>query len=69
MPPALPDAASVHAAMYEVVGGVLGRARHPGAGRRRRRWAELSRRRGDPVAPEGLPPLSTDTGTVPSDPA
>ncbi len=35
-------------------GGGLGRAEHPGAGRRRLRWAELAQRTGDPVVPEGL---------------
>ncbi|MFG1665434.1 hypothetical protein [Streptomyces sp. Y7] len=37
-------------------GGGLGRADHPGTGWRRLRWAELSRRTGDPVVPEGLLP-------------
>ncbi|MEV8096883.1 hypothetical protein [Kitasatospora sp. NPDC085879] len=37
-------------------GGGLGRAEHPGAGWRRLRWAELSRRTGDPVVPDGLLP-------------
>ncbi|MGW1765549.1 hypothetical protein ACWCQL_15935 [Streptomyces sp. NPDC002073] len=30
--------------------GGLGRAEHPGPGWRRRRWAELARRTGDPTA-------------------
>ncbi|KAF3469340.1 hypothetical protein GL259_37260 [Streptomyces sp. Tu 3180] len=37
-------------------GGGLGRARHPGPGRQRLRWAELARRTGDPVVPDGLMP-------------
>lgn len=37
-------------------GGGLGRAQHPGPGRRRLRWAELARRNGDPVVPDGLMP-------------
>ncbi|WP_290061213.1 hypothetical protein [Amycolatopsis solani] len=37
-------------------GGGLGRAGHPGPGWRRLRWAELARRTGDPVVPEGLLP-------------
>ncbi|WP_314251598.1 hypothetical protein [Streptomyces sp. DSM 40907] len=37
-------------------GGGLGRARHPGSGWRRLRWAELARRTGDPAVPEGLMP-------------
>ncbi|GAA2200037.1 hypothetical protein [Streptomyces bangladeshensis] len=37
-------------------GGGLGRAGHPGPGRRRLRWAELAARTGDPVVPEGLLP-------------
>jgi hypothetical protein len=39
-----------------VVGGGLGRAGHPGHGWRRLRWAELARRSGDPVVPDGLLP-------------
>ncbi|MFE5208136.1 hypothetical protein [Streptomyces sp. NPDC056600] len=37
-------------------GGGLGRARHPGPAWRRLRWAELARRTGDPVVPDGLLP-------------
>ena len=39
-----------------VTGGDLGRAEHPGPGWRRLRWAELSRRTGDPIAPDGVLP-------------
>ncbi|WP_439681216.1 hypothetical protein [Embleya sp. MST-111070] len=37
-------------------GGGLGRAEHPGRGWRRLRWAELARRSGDPVVPDGRLP-------------
>lgn len=37
-------------------GGGVGRAEHPGRGWRRLRWAELARRTGDPIAPEGALP-------------
>ncbi|MFJ9446285.1 hypothetical protein ACIRRH_31165 [Kitasatospora sp. NPDC101235] len=37
-------------------GGGLGRAEHPGTGWRRLRWAELARRTGDPVVPDGQLP-------------
>ncbi|MGA4542529.1 hypothetical protein ACPA54_21290 [Uniformispora flossi] len=37
-------------------GGSLGRARHPGPGWRRLRWAELARRIGDPVVSDGMLP-------------
>ncbi|MFI5801389.1 hypothetical protein [Streptomyces sp. NPDC051561] len=43
-------------AVSVATGGGLGRARHPGPGRRRLRWAELARRTGDPVVPDGLMP-------------
>jgi len=70
MPPAMPDAAWVLNAMYEhergpaedletgtiTTGGGLGRAEHPGPGWRRLPWAELARRTGDPVVPDGLMP-------------
>ncbi|MFC7265049.1 hypothetical protein [Streptomyces lutosisoli] len=39
-----------------VTGGDLGRAEHPGPGWRRLRWAELARRTGDPLVPDGLLP-------------
>ncbi|CAL9340803.1 hypothetical protein SUDANB120_00264 [Streptomyces sp. enrichment culture] len=39
-----------------VTGGDLGRAGHPGPGWRRLRWAELARRTGDPMVPDGLLP-------------
>lgn len=39
-----------------VPGSGPGRARYPGPGRRRLRWAELARRTGDPMVPEGLLP-------------
>ncbi|EME97548.1 hypothetical protein J7W19_09625 [Streptomyces mobaraensis NBRC 13819 = DSM 40847] len=42
--------------MGTLTGGGLGRARHPGPGWRRLRWAELARRTGDPVVPDGLLP-------------
>jgi hypothetical protein len=38
------------------MGGGLGRAEPPGFGWRRLRWAELARRTGDPVVPDGLLP-------------
>ncbi|MEU8135629.1 hypothetical protein [Streptodolium elevatio] len=70
MPPAMPDSAWVLNAMYErehapgialdiggtAPGGGLGRAENPGPGWRRLRWAELARRTGNPVVPEGLLP-------------
>ncbi|MHA6758530.1 hypothetical protein [Streptacidiphilus sp. PAMC 29251] len=37
-------------------GGGLGRAEHPGRGWQRLPWAELARRTGDPVVPDGLLP-------------
>jgi hypothetical protein len=37
-------------------GGGLGRAEHPGPGWRRLYWAELARRTGDPVVPDGYRP-------------
>ncbi|MFJ1865611.1 hypothetical protein ACIOD1_13355 [Streptomyces sp. NPDC088097] len=37
-------------------GGGLGRAEHPGPQWRRLRWAELARRTGDPLVPEGTLP-------------
>ncbi|NEA68246.1 hypothetical protein [Streptomyces sp. SID12488] len=43
-------------AVSVTTGGGLGRARHPGPGRRRLRWAELARRTGDPMVPDGLMP-------------
>ncbi|MFG3259603.1 hypothetical protein [Streptomyces sp. NPDC048172] len=39
-----------------MTGGDLGHAEHPGPGWRRLRWAELARRTGDPLVPEGLLP-------------
>ncbi|MFE3503441.1 hypothetical protein [Kitasatospora sp. NPDC059160] len=39
-----------------ITGGGLGRAEHPGPGWQRLRWAELARRTGDPVVPDGLLP-------------
>ncbi|WP_030240274.1 hypothetical protein [Streptomyces sp. NRRL S-350] len=43
-------------AVSVAAGGGLGRAEHPGRGWRRLRWAELARRTGDPIVPEGLLP-------------
>ncbi|MEU3764937.1 hypothetical protein AB0E55_07715 [Amycolatopsis keratiniphila] len=43
-------------AVSVTTGGGLGRAEHPGSGWRRLRWAELARRTGDPVVPDGLLP-------------
>ncbi|MEU2632584.1 hypothetical protein [Kitasatospora sp. NPDC007106] len=63
MPPPVPDAAWVRNAMYEHRQGPAGRphhgpgrAEHPGPGWQRLRWAELARRTGDPVVPEGRLP-------------
>lgn len=66
MPPGLPDAVWVLNAMYEhdgradatstATGRGLGRAEHPGPGWRRLRWAELARRTGDAVVPDGTLP-------------
>lgn len=39
-----------------ITGGGLGRAGHPGPGWRRLRWAELARRTGDRIVPDGLLP-------------
>ncbi|MFD4662920.1 hypothetical protein [Streptomyces halstedii] len=39
-----------------VWGGGLGRTECPGPGWRRLRWAELARRTGDPIVPDGLLP-------------
>lgn len=52
-------------------GGGLGRAEHPGPAWRRLRWAELARRTGDPLVPDGsLPshrcfPLARKAGSWP----
>ncbi|MEU8539484.1 hypothetical protein AB0C52_05690 [Streptomyces sp. NPDC048717] len=43
-------------AVTTVTGGGAGRALHPGPGWRRLRWAELARRTGDPLVPDGLMP-------------
>jgi hypothetical protein len=43
-------------AVSVAMGGGLGRAEHPGPGWRRLRWAELARRTGDPIVPDGLLP-------------
>ncbi len=43
-------------AVSVAMGGDLGRAEHPGPGWRRLRWAELARRTGDPIVPDGLLP-------------
>ncbi|MFH8383783.1 hypothetical protein ACH4E7_23010 [Kitasatospora sp. NPDC018058] len=43
-------------AVSVVTGSGVGRAEHPGRGWRRLRWAELARRTGDPVVPEGVYP-------------
>ncbi|WP_439681166.1 hypothetical protein [Embleya sp. MST-111070] len=43
-------------AVGDATGGGLGRAGHPGPGWRRLRWAELARRSGDPIVPDGLLP-------------
>ncbi|MFD8694347.1 hypothetical protein [Kitasatospora purpeofusca] len=43
-------------AVTVTTGGGLGRAGHPGPGWRRLPWAELARRTGDPVVPDGLLP-------------
>ncbi|MCT2589507.1 hypothetical protein LHJ74_06145 [Streptomyces sp. N2-109] len=44
------------AAVGIATGGGLGRAGHPGPSWRRLPWAELARRTGDPVVPDGLLP-------------
>ncbi len=48
-------------------GGRLGRAEHPGPGWRRLRWADLARRSGDPIVPEGTLPCYRGFPSVESD--